>query len=482
VQIDTLRDRRLDDLGIPALVGPAGSGFYGTTPDVPISNFYGSPDGRTADYVLANVSSVTMTLDQNLGSDWTIHNAARIEHYTLDRNNVLPTGVYVPSGGAFDGDLSTVWVQRSGRHILRHQNDFFNQLESVWTTNSGAVAQKVLLGLEAARQTAGVNSAQFAEAPVALVDPILTDRPAGEAPSSLTSNDVSADTAGFYIQDQLTLSEHWKALAGMRLDYFLVEQDSLLAPFPGLYNLNRTASPRVGMVWEPSKHLSYYASISRSFQPSGDGLSIAATNAALSPQETINYEFGSKMNLMGDHLAASAAMFQLERNISETNLLTSVVSNIGNQRSRGIELNIDGHITKQWNIATAYSLLDARIVNGGYDAGGILLNGRQPGLIPRNDATFFTTFDFQNGLGIGGGAVYMGGRYSSNDDSVTLPAYTVLNCVVYYRHAHWDVRLNLNNILNHRYYATAGEGTDFTGQTVMPGAPLNVQASLAWHF
>ena len=74
----------------------------------------------------------------------------------------------------------------------------------------------------------------------------------------------------------------------------------------------------------------------------------------------------------------------------------------------------------------------------------------------------------------------MGGRFTSNDDSVSLPAYTVLNAVLYYRHSRWVARLNAGNLLNHRYFVTAGEGTDFTGQTVMPGAPLNVQATLSW--
>jgi catecholate siderophore receptor len=480
VQLDALNDRRLDDLGLPALVGPAGAGFPGTTPEVPASNYYGSPDGRSADYVLADVESATVTVDHDLGSGLALHDGARAEHYTLDRNNVLPTGVFLPSGGVFDGDLSAVWVSRSGRHILRNQNDLFNQLEGVWKTSSGEVSQEVLVGLEVARQTAGVRSAQFNEAPVALVDPVLTDRPPAEAPSSLTSNDVAAGTAGLYFQDQLSFSSQWKALVGMRLDYFSVDQQGLLAPYPNLHNLNRTASPRAGVVWEPSKRVSYYSSVGRSFQPSGDGLSIAATNAALGPQETISYEVGSRVNLPGNTGTASLALFQVERNISETNPLTGVVSNAGDQRSRGIELNIESHLSREWRLVASYSLLDARIIDGGYDAGGVLLDGRLPGLVARNGASLFTTYDLRGGIGIGCGASYMGGRFTSNDDSVSLPAYTVLNAVLYYRHSRWVARLNAGNLLNHRYFVTAGEGTDFTGQTVMPGAPLNVQATLSW--
>jgi len=76
----------------------------------------------------------------------------------------------------------------------------------------------------------------------------------------------------------------------------------------------------------------------------------------------------------------------------------------------------------------------------------------------------------------------MGGRYTSNDDSVSLPAFAAFNAVAYYRGAHWEARLNLNNVLNHRYFVTAGEGTDVTGQTVMPGAPINLGVTLVRHF
>ena len=482
VQLDSLTDRRLDDLGMPALVGLAGSGFYGTTPDVPISNYYGSPDGHKADYVLAEVNSATVTVDRKIGPDWTVHDVARTEHYTLDRNNVLPTGVYVPGGGVFDGDLSRVWVDRSGRHILRDQNDLFDQLESVWTTDAGGVTQKILLGFEVARQTAGVNSEQFGEAPVALVDPVLTDRPSDEAPSSHTWSAVSSDTAGLYLQDQIAFSAQLKALLGVRLDYFSVEQDSLIPPTVDLYSLNRTASPRAGLVWEPARNYSLYASAGRSFQPSGDGLSLAATNAELAPEETTSYEVGSKMELDGGRLTASVALFQVERNISETNPLNGIVSNVGDQRSTGVELAIAGHLSRNWSLSADYSLLDAVIFDGGYDAGSVLLNGRLPGLVPRNSASLFMVYELPRGFGIGAGMVSMGGRYTSNDDSVSLPAFTVLNAVAYYRSAHWEARLNLNNVINHRYFVTAGEGTDVTGQTVMPGAPINLGVTLVRRF
>jgi catecholate siderophore receptor len=121
-------------------------------------------------------------------------------------------------------------------------------------------------------------------------------------------------------------------------------------------------------------------------------------------------------------------------------------------------------------------------VNGGYDSGGILLDGKVPGLVPRTGTSLFTTYELRPGLGFGAGAVSMGGRFTSNDDSVSLPAYTVMNAVAYLRTGGWELKLNVSNLLNHRYYATAGEGTDYTGQTIMPGAPLGFLISAARRF
>jgi outer membrane receptor protein involved in Fe transport len=63
-----------------------------------------------------------------------------------------------------------------------------------------------------------------------------------------------------------------------------------------------------------------------------------------------------------------------------------------------------------------------------------------------------------------------------------MPAFAVLNGAVYYRHRRWEARLNLNNLLDHRYYVTAGEGTDWTGQTFMPGTPFSAQATVSRRF
>ncbi len=117
LQFDYLNDLRLDDLGIPALVGPSGSGFPGIAPAVPIGSYYGLPNSFDEDYVRAGVTTATAALDHTVSPSVSLHEVFRAEHYVLDRNNVLPTGVYLPAGGVYNGNLDAVWVKRSQRHI-----------------------------------------------------------------------------------------------------------------------------------------------------------------------------------------------------------------------------------------------------------------------------------------------------------------------------------------------------------------------------
>jgi catecholate siderophore receptor len=288
---------------------------------------------------------------------------------------------------------------------------------------------------------------------------------------------------GLYLQDQLTFSPQLKALVGVRLDYYEVLQQNRLAPFNQIGSLSHTASPRVGIVYEPAPDFSIYGTVSQSFSPAaGDGISTAASTAALAPLKATNYEIGAKKSFLGDSLSATASLFQLTRNITETNPVTTLTTAAGEQRSRGLDLVLAGRLSARWSVSVSYELLDPVIVNGGLDSGGVLLNGKMPELVPRNSVSVYSTFELGHGFGIGGGVVSMGGRFTSNDDSVSLPAFAVANAVAFYRHGRWEARLNCNNVFNHRYFITAGEGTDYTGQTVMPGAPVNVAGSVAWHF
>lgn len=122
------------------------------------------------------------------------------------------------------------------------------------------------------------------------------------------------ETLGFYVQDMIELSPHWKALLSVRYDEF---DQTFRDDFNGKAELERTdytLSPRAGLVWQPDEVQSYYLSVSRSYQPSGEMFQVSASNVELDPEETTNYELGANWNLLQDQLTLTAAVFRLERN------------------------------------------------------------------------------------------------------------------------------------------------------------------------
>ncbi|MFP3617412.1 TonB-dependent receptor, partial [Paraburkholderia sp. SIMBA_050] len=72
-------------------------------------------------------------------------------------------------------------------------------------------------------------------------------------------------------------------------------------------------SPRLGLVWQPTRTQSYYVSWSRSFQPSGEAFSLAANNAELAPEITTNTEIGAKYDWLGGKATTTISVFRLDR-------------------------------------------------------------------------------------------------------------------------------------------------------------------------
>lgn len=131
-------------------------------------------------------------------------------------------------------------------------------------------------------------------------------------------------TSNVYVQDLVTLSAQWKALAGLRYDRFEQETVERRAGQANLARKDIAWSPRVGLVYQPSQEQSYYASFSKSFQLSAENFPLASNNAQIEPEETTNKEIGAKFDFLGGALSTTASLFRLERtNIKSTDPVTN---------------------------------------------------------------------------------------------------------------------------------------------------------------
>ncbi len=457
-QTELLHDRRVPDRGIPSVDGrPA---------DVRISQYYGSPQD---DFIRSDVLGTTITAEHQFQGGWLLRNVVREARYDTSWSNTQPIDVKKTATG--------VLVKRSQYNADQRQHNLFDQAEMIGGGRFGGMTHVMLAGVEAGLQRRNVVRFNGIAPDVALVEPVLTS-PAYSTVAA-TDNQFDGTVAGVYVQDLISLGTQWKALVGMRADRFDQRLDDRTSKNVDLSRVDTAMSPRVGVVYQPTRQVSLYSSVSRSFQPSGDGLSLAVNTAELKPEATRNLEGGVKLSLAGGRITATAAIFRLDRtNIKTTDPLdTTRLVLVGRQRTDGFELAFDGRLTKRWFIHASYSDLDGAILRSNSVLSGVPIEGNRPGLIPRRSGNVWTTVDVTPALTLGGGVSGADDRFTSNDNLVTMPGFARADAVARFRLRSCELSVNVQNLFDRRYYESAGSNAQ-----IYPGAPRHVMFTARYAF
>ena len=150
----------------------------------------------------------------------------------------------------------------------------------------------------------------------------------------------------------------------------------------------------------------------------------------------------------------------------------------GEQRSRGVDLNLTGEILPGWNIVASYAYIDGEIT----EDNTIPVGNRLPG-VPRHSASLWTTYEIQSGdlqgLGWGLGFNYVGEREANFDNSFQVDGYFLTNAAVFYRRDNWQVQLNVDNLFDIDYVESV---LPIQSESIYPGAPTTVRASVSYTF
>lgn len=473
LQYTNARDKRLTDFGIPAL--------NGRPVNVPARTYYGSSNAAQDDTTTSTMQSFAATLNHRFNDAWSVRNVTRLYDYTLDRYNTLPSGTTDPVN---------LTVGRTRAFILRDEKGVFNQTDVTWRNQLGGFKQEWLMGMELGEQKKRSESVSGG------ADRVSIFNPTGAAPVIPAANynadnaipsHTTQDTAALYWQDQITLAPQWKALVGARYDVFK-QQTAYDRKLTTLSRTDRKFSPRAGLVWQPSDTVSYYVSYSKSFQPSAEAFALSASNTASEPEITQNKEIGVKLDLLDGRMNVTGALFNLERtNIKNTDPANpSRQINVGTQRTNGLELTTNGRLPGRWDVSAGYAWLDGRMTKSLATTGSLQLptaavpaQGKVAALTPRNSAFLWAMKDMGHGLRVGGGVNYVGARFTSLTNLVTLPGYTTLDAALQYTLGQWDVDVNIKNLANRKYYVSAHGSND---NLILPGSPRTLQVTLRTRF
>ncbi|PND33977.1 TonB-dependent receptor [Achromobacter sp. HZ01] len=460
IQTEFLEDRRVTDFGIPA--------YRGRPVDVDPSTYYGAENARDVDYTQARVQSYAGTLNHRFNGTWSLRNATRYYHYTLDRNNTLP--------GVVNEAAQTVTLNRS--NVRREEHGWTNQTELTQRAQWGSVSHEILYGVEVGQQNKDlVNYSANNVATVDLFDPVLPTLPmqVGGRPSA--DNLGRFNTLGLYVQDMVSLGEHWKMLGGVRHDRFEQKTEDRRSG-ARLSRTDSNWSPRLGLVYQPDAMQSYYVSWSQSYQPSGEAFSLAASNADLAPEKTTNYEIGAKYDFLDGKLSTTVSIFRLERtDIKVNDPVTNSLVPVGTQRTDGAEWTLSGDLGDGWRAMMGYAYLDARVTESIAKDAGRNVEGKRATLTPRHAGNIWVTKDLGDGFGAGAGLNLVGARYANPGNTVRLPGYVTADVAAWWRKGPYAVQLNVYNLFDAGYIVSA-HGT--SPNLNMPGAPRNAMLSLQY--
>lgn len=240
-------------------------------------------------------------------------------------------------------------------------------------------------------------------------------------------------------------------------------------------NTSDKVAPYAGLTFDLNDTYSLYASYTRIFQPQTTRSSSAKY---LAPVTGKSYETGMKGDWMNSRLTASLSLFRTEQNGLGVNSYvyipntTEYAYDSVDAVSRGVEFEVNGALTDNWQMTFGASRYIAEQRNG---------TAVMPE-IPRTTAKLFTRYRLPmlQDLTVGGGVNWQNKTWanvaSAPADYIDQSPVTLVNLFSRYQVTKQvSVQANINNLFDKEYY-------DYLGTYVVYGAPRNVTVSANYSF
>ncbi|OYX82892.1 MAG: TonB-dependent siderophore receptor [Flavobacteriales bacterium 32-34-25] len=425
---------------------------------------------------------------------------------------------------------------------------FGDQLSLQGTFNTGSVKHQIFTGVDYENSMAPNYTFGFFDATANPANLLTTEKD----PINLFSYDYSTqsydvpfsnritqlattDTQRFgaYAQDLISINEYVKILGGIRWSWQesevtttkeVIEKISGVntitttfenaKPTTGTKSLNRAFSPKAGLVIQPDKETSLFASYSNSFTPN-TGTTVDLK--PLDPSIIDQYEVGIKKDFWRGILSTNVTAYIIKNNnlaqtaqfladgvtLNATNTLKELV---GSTKGKGIEIDITAKPLDGLNIMAGYSFNETKVSKSA-GTNGSLVKGDILARTPKHTANLSFFYKLPSGalkgLSFGAIANYIGDRTGGwNDDylwtdvtpkpttenpnpkpaynitvrdrDIPLEGYTTVDTSVGYEWKKISILCRLSNITNELNY------TVHENYSVNPIAPRQIMASLKY--
>ena len=401
------------------------------------------------------------------------------KHWTL-RNKLYYTDLEWPSqgtlfNGAFANAQGGLDLFRSLLVLDDRQQLLGDQLEILIAAHTGSVDHQLLVGFEISRLSDDYTLDVAGLPSIDLFAPVETaTKPFFFLPEQSTAGQTQSQVMAPYVVDRISLGERLQFFVGGRYD--LVDFEDALS---GTERDYQQFSPMLGAVYSPQPALSFYANAGRAF---------AAPSARIvgerKAEESAQFELGTKMQLLAGKLGLNAALFDLDKDhiaIADDNGLTQ---QLGDQRARGLELELTAQLRPDWHLLASYTYLDAELTRfaevvfvptaEGFVPQVFDRSGKTPAFAPKQMLTLWTAGDVAD-FTLSGSARYTGSQFIAEDNVYEIDGVFIADLGLAYRLRQGTLRLNLKNLTNAEY-----ETRGFGAVSVIPASPFSLSLGLSW--
>ncbi|SDZ40969.1 TonB-dependent siderophore receptor [Pseudomonas sp. NFIX28] len=436
-------------------------------------NFYGLKD---RDFRKTRADISTISIEHDLNDNMTLKNTLR--HGNTGQDYILTQ----PDDSKLNvNKFGTVWRRANSRvsttETTTNQTDLFGEFQALgfkhnYSTGLEFTGEETRVSsYNIAGNTAKVCNPGSIPTCTSLSNPNPNDDWTGAISRNYNGTNTRATSRAAYVFDTIELDPQWLLNVGLRYDTFDTEANTNAASGrTKIKDDSQFWNWQAGLVWKPADNGSIYASYATSASPAGglvgegaDGnpLSAGASVSDLQPEETVNYELGTKWDVFNDRLSLTAAVFRTEK--KNTRILVDALTyqNAGESRVDGLELSASGKITDKWQVFAGYSYLKSELVDPGFNGrNGVISAGSNKGNempnTPKNSFSLWTTYEVMPKLTVGGGAFYVDDVYGDAGNTVYVPSYTRYDAMASYKLSkNVDLQLNVQNLTNETYYDKA---------------------------
>jgi iron complex outermembrane recepter protein len=395
---------------------------------IPTNTFIGEPD---IDEYNTEQNAVSYLFEHRLSDRWAVRQNL---HYAHGRGSIQEFYTRFDPIPVFNEDQRsvnrTLYVSKQELESLALDT----QMEKRWRT--GPIQHLFLSGVDYQKATITGVEGYSDEPALDVYHPVYGNY---TYPALSAVPETRQNQTGLYSQDQIKILERWVLSMGIRKDWASFET---AGGTPGRQS-DQAVTGRAGFVYLSSLGISPYVNYSQSFQPV-TGLDFY--NNPYKPLRGKQVEFGVRYQPRSGNGLVSMALFDMR----QQNRLTPDPANplnslqIGEARTRGLELEANATVFWRLNLLSSYSFTDARVSqSNGPDLGKRLAPS------PAHVASLWATRSFHIGdsrnLTAGSGVRFTGGSWDGSDILKT-PSYTLYDAMFSYEFRTWRLALNVANL------------------------------------